>query len=395
MHRALVRSLLALCLLLPACGSGGDTPGAPRATRTPDPNATATRTRPAAPTRTAVPTRTPGGPTDTPRPTRTPGPPVTLFVRPNGNDMSAGTRPDAPLRTLAAAANRLSPGSTIYVGAGTYRERLTVTGVAGTSQMPVRIIADRSGAQTGGPSGEVVIDANGGLVAVIVTNSQWLTLDGFIIRGAAPTAESAAVDLRIRSASNNVTVQHCTVANAEPADGIRVDSSNDVLLFNNLVFATERGVVITGSAARTRLVNNTIALTDRAGLSLRAAGGASPRNTEVINTIFQETGPQIAIEANAAIGFRGNFNLVFQPELEDQAAAYQPPAARGAADLNVDARFVNLDVGDVHLQPNSPAIDAGSGRIERALEEELLRRSTGADGARDRAPVDMGYHYPR
>jgi parallel beta-helix repeat protein len=290
---------------------------------------------------------------------------------------------------------KLSAGSTIYVGAGVYRERLTVTNIAGTAELPVRIVADRSGAQTGGPSGEAVIDGAGGLVAVIITNSPWLTLDGFIVRGVAPTAESAAVDIRVRGDSDHVTIQHCTVANAALADGIRVDSSDDVLLFNNLVFGTDRGVVITGSASDTRLINNSIALTDRAGLSVRAAGGAEPRDVEVINTIIQEAGPAVALDATAADGFTGDFNLVFQPELEDPATAYLPTSARGENDLNVDALFVNIGVGDLHLEPDSPAVDAGSGDIDSALEDELLRRSTDPDGARDEAPVDMGYHYPR
>lgn len=393
MRTPIVRLFLAACLLLPACG--GSSSDDPKPTRTPDPNATPTRTRTSGPTRTPQPTRTPGGPTNTPRPTRTQGPPVTLFVRTNGNDANAGTSRETALRTLAAAVGKLSAGSTIHVGAGVYRERLTVTNIPGTAALPVRIIADRSGAQTGGPSGEAVIDANGGLVAVIITNSPWLTLDGFIIRGAAPTAESAAVDVRVRGGSDHVTIQHCTVANAAPADGIRVDSSDDVLLFNNLVFGTDRGVVITGSASDTRLINNSIALTDRAGLSVRAAGGAEPRDIEVINTIIQEAGTDVALDASVADGFTGDFNLVFQPELEDQANAYLPTSARGENDLNVDALFVNIGVGDLRLEPDSPAIDAGSGSIDSELEDELLRRTTDPDGARDEAPVDMGYHYPR
>ena len=387
MRTPLIRLALTGCLLLAACG--GSSSDDPKPTRTPDPNATATRTR------TRPPTRTPGGPTNTPRPTRTPGPPVTLFVRPNGVDTATGTSPDQALRTLAAAVEKLSPGSTIYVGAGVYRERLTVTGIAGTEALPVRIIADRSGAQTGGSRGEAVIDANGGLVAAIITNSPWLTLDGFIIRGTAPTEESDAVDLRIRGGSDHVTVKHCTVANAEPADGIRVDSSDDVLLFNNLVFATTRGIVVTGSASRTQIINNTIALTDRAGISLRAAGGSSPNDTEVLNTIIQETGPGVALDASVATDFTGDFNLVFQPELEDQAAAYLPPEARGDNDINSDAFFVNIGVGDLHLEPDSPAIDAGTTRIDNDLEDELERRSTTADGERDEPPIDLGYHYPR
>jgi parallel beta-helix repeat protein len=317
-----------------------------------------------------------------------------LFVRPSGDDANDGTSPATALQTLAAATKRLSPGSTIHVGSGVYRERLTVTNVPGTAQLPVHIIADRSGAQTGAPRGEATLDA-GGLVTAIITNSPWVTIDGFIIRGAVPTDTATAVDVRVRGGSDHVTIRNCTIANADPADGIRVDSSSDVLLFNNLVFATDRGVVVTGTADGTRLINNTIALTNRAGLSLRAAGGAAPRDTQVTNCIFQENGTGAAIDASGGDGFEGDYNLVFQPELADQEAAYNPDTARGAHDVNLDAFFDNIGVGDLHLAPDSPAIDAGTGRIDDDLEVELLARSTTADGARDRAPVDIGYHYPR
>ena len=88
-------------------------------------------------------------------------------------------------------------------------------------------------------------------------------------------------------------------------------------------------------------------------------------------------------------------SIPFQPALEDQTLAYNPPTLRGDHDLNTDALFVNINVGDVHLESDSPALDAGSARIDDALETALSARTTTADGARDRAPLDLGYHYPR
>ena len=316
--RPLLGLLLPTCLALAACGSSG---GSASPTNTPDPNATRTATNTRKPTRTPTrtggPTRTPtrtGGPTYTPRPTRTPGPPVTLFVRESGNDENAGTAPDQALRTLEAALERLSPGSTIYVGRGVYRERLTVTNVAATADLPARILADRTGQQTGDPAGDVVLDGNGNLVAAIVTSSPYVTIDGFVIRGVAPTDTASAVGVRVRGGSDHVAIRNCVIANAQPADGIRVDSSSDVLLFNNLIYSADRGVVITGAANRVQLINNTVALSQRAALSLRASGGSAPAGTTVTNSIFQENGSGAAIDATGAgSGWDGDFNLVFQP----------------------------------------------------------------------------------
>ena len=198
------------------------------------------------------------------------------------------------------------------------------------------------------------------------------------------------------------TFTACTIerllkrANAQPADGIRIDSSSDVLLFNNLVFSADRGIILTGGANRAELANTTVALSDRAALSIRTSGGVSPAGTRVTNCIFQENGSGTAIDATGESGgWDGDFNLVFQPALEDQTGAYNPPTLRGDHDRNTDALFVNINVGDVHLESNSPAIDAGSGRIDDALKTALEARTTTPDGARDRSPLDLGYHYPR
>ena len=404
--RAHLATLLASCLLLAACGSSNSSSsGTPKPTKTVDPNATRTSTPLPRSTRTATrtggPTRTPtrtGGPTYTPRPTKTAGPPTTLFVRQSGNDTNSGLAPDQALKTIGAAIKLLTPGSTIYVGRGTYKERLQITRIAGTAELPVQLSADRDGAHTGDPRGEVILDANGELVALLLTQSPYVTVDGFFLRGAAPTTTPAAsaVVVRARSESDHFTIRNCVIANAQPADGIRVDNSADALLFNNLVFAADRGIVVTGGSDRTQIINNTVTLSARAALSLRAAENISPKNVTVLNGIFQESGSGVGIDASGAgAGYAGDYNLVFQPEVEDQTTVYKPAEARGVHDVNADARFVNVGVGDVHLDAGSPAIDAGTGRIDAALEEALLLRSTTPDNGRDRAPLDMGYHYPR
>lgn len=407
--RPLLGLLLTTCLALTACGSSGssspkatNTP-VPKATHTPDPNAspaaTSTHKATRTPTMTGGPTRTPtitGGPTYTPRPTKTPGPPVTLYVRQSGSDDNAGTAPDQALRTLGAAIKKLSPGSTLHVGRGVYQERLTVSNIAGTAALPVQILADSKGAQTGDPAGDVIIDGGGDLVAAIVTSSPYLTIDGFILRGVVPTDTVSAVGLRVRGGSDHDTIRNCVIANAQPADGIRVDSSSDVLLFNNLVFSADRGIIVTGAANRVQLVNDTVALSQRAALSLRASGGSTPSGVAVTNCLMQENGTGAAIDASGAIGgYSGDYNLVFQPGVGDQHTAYNPTTLRGDHDKNVDALFVNLNVGDVHLEANSPAIDAGTGRIDDALKAALEERTTTADGGKDRSPLDLGYHYPR
>lgn len=80
---------------------------------------------------------------------------ATYYVRKTGNNSSAGTSAGTAWLTLAKAlgASGIASGDTVYVGAGTYRESVTVamTSATGTTN----IIADTDGAQTG-DAGDVI-----------------------------------------------------------------------------------------------------------------------------------------------------------------------------------------------------------------------------------------------
>jgi hypothetical protein len=399
--RRSVPLLLVLCLCLAACGGGSSTP-TPKATDTPDPNATRTNTRTPHSTRTATqtggPTHTPtrtGGPTNTPRPTKTPGPPVTLYVRQSGSDGNSGLSPDNALKTIGEAVNLLTPGSTLYVGRGTYNESVQLTRIIGTADQPVQVIADRFGSHTTDTVGDVIIDADDSKsFAVLVTESPYLTFDGFFLRGL--PAVNGGVMLRARSTSDHFTVRNCVIANAALADGIRIDNSASALVFNNLVYGADRGIVVSGGSNSTRIINNTVALTARAGISLAARDSVSPSGVSLLNNIVQAADAGTDIDATGAgAGYVGDYNLVFQPDATDQTTAYKPASARGDHDINRDASFVNVDVGDLHLNGDSPAINASAVRLDSSLQQILLLRTTTADNALDRPPIDLGYHYPR
>jgi hypothetical protein len=373
-------TLLAVgCLALAACGGGssGDSSGAtPKDTFLPG------RTTP---TRTA---RT-GGPPGTPTATPLPGEGQTLYVRSGGNDANPGTAPEAALKTLAAAAKLLRPGATVYVGSGRYQGRVEITGVAGTETSPVRLIADTAGTHTHDRPGPVSIDAAGDTVALILTKSPYVSVEGFLITGAAPkeTPRVSATAVQIRSNSHHATMRDSIIANGTEADGVRVTASSDALIFDNIIFSNDRGVVVSGDAPRTRIINNTIVEHLRTGIVLTQSNGVAPSDTTVTNNIIQGSENNIAISVNegppsALDGYDGNHNLVFEPGVEDQTSIYRPAEIRGGQ-------------GDVRLAAGSPAINKGSNDIGADLLNALFKRSATVDGTADKTPVDLGYHYPR
>lgn len=400
----LVPLLLASGMLLAGCSSSDEPDTSP-------PQRTST---PGGPTNTRGPTRTPtrvrsGVPTDTRGPTRTPTPNPNdgqdLFVRTTGDDANSGRSPDQALRTVQRAAKVIGRGSTVYVGPGRYTGRVAITDVMGSEAAPVRLIADPSGAHTGDRGGDVILDADGGTIAVLLTRAPFVTIDGFIIAGALPQTEpttASATSILVRGSSDSAIIQNCVIVNAATADGIRIDTSRDALIFNNLIFANDRGVLISGDARGARVINNTIADGERTGIGLALKGGEAPVNATVINNIIQTTVNNVGIQVaegppSARSGYTGNFNLVYMSTAPDQTIIYRPPDVRGDDDVNEDARFVNFDQGDLHLEPDSPAIDAGAGTsaIGSDLVDALRARTTSVDGERDEGVIDLGYHYPR
>jgi parallel beta-helix repeat protein len=326
-----------------------------------------------------------------------------MYVRASGNDDNDGSSPAQALRTMTSAASRSAPGTTIHVGPGVYTGRITFTRVAGTADEPIQLLADPSGRTTGDAAGDVVLDAGGDSVNLVVTRTPFMTIDGFVFQGSVPQTTPdrvASTGIGLRTQSHSVTIRNCVFTSGGLSDGVRIDASSDALVFDNLFHDNDRGIVITGDSQRTRVINNTLVNHLRTGIAIAQRGGVAPADTTVTNNIVQGNENNIAISVDegppsALEGYSGNFNLAFEPGLEDQTTVYRPDSIRGAQDVNADAVLANPDEGDVHLGTDSPAIDAGSDGIGSDLVDALRQRSTVVGGAPDEGNVDLGYHYRR
>jgi len=73
---------------------------------------------------------------------------ATYYVRKSGSDAAAGTSAGAAWLTIDKAANTVAAGDTVYIGAGVYRELVTMD-TSGTSGNLIKYIADVTGAYTG------------------------------------------------------------------------------------------------------------------------------------------------------------------------------------------------------------------------------------------------------
>lgn len=101
-----------------------------------------------------------------------------LYVSTSGSDSNLGTSQTAPLRTIQAALNKATPGYTINIAPGIYRERLT-TMRAGTIDAPITLKGPELGKNKSGRY-QVVLHGTGRIVNV---NHSHYVFEGFTIDG--------------------------------------------------------------------------------------------------------------------------------------------------------------------------------------------------------------------
>ncbi len=311
-----------------------------------------------------------------------PPPPNPLYVRTNGNDLNSGESPDRALRTISKAAQIARSTYTIRVGSGVYRESVTTSSNGKTPQGLTFMVE---------PGQLAVVDATGIArgAGFSFANSPGTMVDGFRIVGAADAG------ILIRSGSENFQVRNCEIL-SNNGDGIRVQDTANVLVFNNLVvnnggIGIRIGGTIAGSSGA-HLINNTVYGNRSRGIEIGTTQAPSPA-AFVTNNIVQDnsrTLEAIKVETNPRSDrdYQGNFNLVYP-------ASYVPLAIQGRNDVNRDAQFLSAGGGNFRLATTSFAINSGYALADSlsSLRDFLhTRTTTGLDA--DNGPLDIGYHYP-
>jgi parallel beta-helix repeat protein len=349
------------------------------------------------------PTRTlPMGTTPPDQVTPTPPASTTLYVRTSGSDAADGRSPSTALRTLQAAADRAARGNEIVVGPGIYG---SVAFRAGADpERPIILRANPRGDRTGDDPGDVLIDAGAVGSAVLLDAAPYVIVDGFRI------TNSAAPGVQIRRGSHGAELRNCEVFdNAE--DAIRIQDSDDVVVFNNLAYCNlRRGVLVGGALGsnRNQLINNTIAQNGDRGVFIGNSEAAS-KNTFMRNNIIQNNGVaelQVVTQtANSLEGFDNDYNMVFD---EVAGAGQYNGASPGANDILAPAGFVDIascDPLELHADdyrlaqlaagqsPASPGIDTGDPATDPRFSAPLQQRTTATSNALDALPIDMGFHF--
>ena len=311
---------------------------------------------------------TPTGSATTPPSSLTPTPtvmPEVVIVRPGGS--------------IAQAAKRVPPGSTVLVAPGIYGS--VVLG-AGYLQGPISLVADTSGVFTQSGRAPVVISVNGHSPAIEISSQDDVTIDGFTLRGGDDTGVLLTNTAR-------AIVRHCTMT-GNRGDGVRVKSSDDTLIFDNLIYNNPRTGIRVNGTNGVRIINNTLYRNAGGGIAMAASDGVALRNN-----ILNQNAPAGIILTPSTTGYDGDYDL--NTDGYDGAPVGPHDIAGSQADAN--PLFFFPSGGDFRLQvgiagSTSPAFNTGDPDTDADLVAALTQRTTQTDGTLDVPPVDIGYHYP-
>jgi len=350
------------------------------------------------------------------------------FVRESGSDTNTGLTPLEAWRTLSHAASLVQPGETVWVGAGTYAESVTLA-TAGTQDAPIVFRGDADGAMTG-DAGRVIVDAGGSSFGWRLAGASNAVVRGFTVLGAVPAggvgggiwidgganvfvAENELFDNeRAISARDaiNATLECNRVSNnlSAPGDGIVLTDCAGVAVRNNLVYNNGRyGLLLSGGVIDLDFALNTFYAnqgdqireqgTGNAG-TMRASlviGGAANGIRLVSGSTLVETDNQVWGNALANLTY-GAGGAEAGPSGSADPLFADPAGADGLL-----GGLEGLD-DDFLVDPASPAIDAG-GLAASGLELAFWGAATGltsrTDGELDGSGTDgltvnLGFHLP-
>ncbi len=346
-----------------------------------------------------------------------------FYVRTTGSDANGGTSPADAWLTLGMAASTVPVSSTVYVGAGTYTESVTLT-TSGVSGSPLRFVADVSGDRTG-DAGDVVVDAAGADFTIRVDGASFVEIEGFTVIGAVGASggfhvfnSASDVTLRANEVHGNargilvdgaslVRIEDNRVSNnvAGTGEGVEITGCTTVTLLSNVVY-NNGGHGIEAIGGSTGVVARANTLHSNGDDGIRIAGTSSV--TAILNIVTSNAGDGIDLEAGSTS--TSTFNDVFANSLLD----YRGTSA-GAGSISADPSYVDPDGTDnmlggaqgdddqLHLDDTVPslALDAGTGAasgVQFADGTVLADRTSRTDGVLDGTSPDgttanLGFHY--
>lgn len=280
---------------------------------------------------------------------------TTYYVRKTGSDSNAGTSAGAAWQTIGKAlgASGIASGDTVYIGAGTYREAVTVAMTSAVAE--TFVIGDVDGAQTG-DAGEVIwtafttndttapaasstVNLNGrdfltfqrltivgGNVSASCVDGQTAHSTNCVFRECAMygyTSRNCIVYTGLADTAANWTIDRCSFLMMARAAIFTLPTSASAdydvnILFQNCLFldaAGGQGITVTASGAGSfkaggvDILNNTF-IGPSTGVQVNSANISTSIPCTVYNCIFH-LGAGTGLSANTSGQITENYNLIY------------------------------------------------------------------------------------
>jgi parallel beta-helix repeat protein len=333
-------------------------------------------------------------------------------VATTGSDSNPGTR-NRPFQTIAKGLSVLSAGSTLYLKAGTYVERIDSHSVripTGTSWTDAPLIAAN-------PGETVILRPGVGTEVLNLADPyvQYVIFDGLII-----DATGHKFGISVNKGAHHIRIKNCEVKNAARSGilsgygpgvtapnnqyleflnckihhngtvanldhGLYLGGSNNLIegceiygnaawgihlytgdeskpvrdnivrrnyIYENNAKGSGRGGIIVSSGPNNRVYNN-ILVNNTSGIQISYANAAD--NFVYNNTIYGHSEVGIIIHSSAANTQVKN-NILYQNKTAISNSGRNTILTHN---LTKDPRFVNAAGGDFHLRAGSEAVDAG------------------------------------
>jgi parallel beta-helix repeat protein len=285
------------------------------------------------------------------------GPYVIVRVSPAGSDANDGSSWALAKRTVQAAIDAAAvAGGDVWAAEGTYVERIMLWPYAYLYGGFTGSEAQRS--ERDWSAHRAALDGSGGgLVVAIDAGWRVSTIDGFVIRN----GSSGGIRCRrcaATIANNTITANTTTNFGA----GISCDGGSCPVIVNNTITANRvtsaygAGGGIYCNNARPVITNNTIAgnITPDGGGGIYVYASEGSVGAIITNTLVTLNSSGIRL-SSGLLSLR--HNCVYDNGGADYDGVTDPTGIDG--NISLDPRLVGIGWHDVHIQPDSPCVDAG------------------------------------
>jgi hypothetical protein len=338
----------------------------------------------------------------------------TLYVAPDGDDHNPGTR-HAPLRSIGAAAAAATPGTTVLVAPGTYRENIKSTAQGSASAWIRYVSSTKRGASIIGAGTEAVWENHGQYVEIagfdisgsgragILNYASWVRIvdnhvhDLKLSGGCTGNGGGGIVNANYKASDGYISgnlVHDIGVPGACPGvHGIYYSNLRGTIHDNIVYRASAWGIHLWHAADQVLIANNTVFANGSAqvGGGIIVGTGDSPggvvlSGTRIVNNIvYRNPGASIRQYCYSGKECIGSGNVVANNVVYGNGSGIEMRVGKATGTIAEDPRFVHFlpdGKGNYALRRDSPARRRGIALTAQSDTDD-------AQGALGRA-VDIG-----